>query len=96
MGAKVENGCKVIVVDPAHTNTASQADQWLPIRPGTDGDLFAAMLRYILENDNQSNPFRKYIDWSFKDLSVGWDEFDTEFKAWWGKLILSMVSLTSV
>lgn len=85
VGAKVENGCKVIVVDPAHTNTASQADQWLPIRPGTDGDLFAAMLRYILENDNQSNPLRKYIDWSFKDLSVGWDEFDAEFKAWWGK-----------
>ncbi|ACL19266.1 molybdopterin oxidoreductase [Desulfitobacterium hafniense DCB-2] len=85
VGAKVENGCKVIVVDPAHTNTASQADLWMPIRPGTDGDLFAAMLRYILENDNQNNPLTKYIDWSFKELSVGWDEFEKEFKTWWGK-----------
>lgn len=85
VGAKVENGCKVIVVDPAHTNTASQADLWAPIRPGTDGDLFAAMLRYILENDDQNNPLRKYIDWDFKNYSVGWDEFESEFKSWWGK-----------
>lgn len=86
VGAKVENGCKVIVVDPAHTNTASQADLWVPIRPGTDGDLFAAMLRYILENDDQNNPLRKYIDWSFKEYSVGWDEFEAKFKSWWNKV----------
>ncbi len=79
------NGAKIVVVDPALTNTASKADLWLPIRPGTDPDLFAAILRYILENDDQNDPNRKYIDWSFKDWSVGWDEFYASFRSWWYK-----------
>ncbi|MFN3928745.1 MAG: molybdopterin-dependent oxidoreductase, partial [Thermoflexus sp.] len=43
-------GARIIVIDPAFSNTATKADRWIPIRPGTDADLFAAMLRYILEN----------------------------------------------
>ncbi|MHB9100655.1 MAG: molybdopterin-containing oxidoreductase family protein [Sulfuricella sp.] len=79
-------GAKLIVIDPAFSNTAAKADQWIPIRPGTDPDLFAAVLRYILEHDNPSDPSRRYIDWSFKDKSVGWDEFETEFRSWWKKV----------
>ncbi len=85
VGAKVENGCKVVVIDPAYSNTATAADIWLSPRAGTDGDLFGAMLRYILENDNQNDPNKKYIDWSFKKYSTGWDEFAAAFKAWWSK-----------
>jgi anaerobic selenocysteine-containing dehydrogenase len=85
VGAKVENGCKVVVIDPSYSNTATSADMWLAPRAGTDGDLFGAMLRYILENDDQSNPNKKYIDWSFKKYSTGWDEFAAEFKSWWSK-----------
>ena len=51
--AQQESGCKVIVVDPALNNTAAKADMWLAPRAGTDGDLFGAMLRYILENDSR-------------------------------------------
>ncbi|MGB9673938.1 MAG: molybdopterin-dependent oxidoreductase, partial [Anaerolineales bacterium] len=36
-------GAKIIVIDPAFSNTATKADQWIPIRPGTDPDLFAAI-----------------------------------------------------
>lgn len=86
VAAQVENGCKVIVVDPAHTNTAAKADMWLPIRPGTDPDFFAAILRYILENDNQMLADRRYIDWSFKKFSLGWEEFESTFKSWWTKI----------
>src|SRR6185295_10579979 len=32
-------GMKVVVVDPVCTHAASQADEWIPIRPGTDGAL---------------------------------------------------------
>lgn len=84
VGAKVA-GAKIIVIDPALSNTAAKADQWIPIRPGTDADLFAAMLRYILENDDPKDPFRRYIDWKFKEYSQGWDEFAAAFKAWWDK-----------
>lgn len=79
------NGAKIVVIDPALSNTASKADQWLPIRPGTDPDLFAAMLRFILEHDDPQSLDHKYIDSSFKDWSVGWDEFEAAFRSWWTK-----------
>ncbi|MGB9698587.1 MAG: molybdopterin-containing oxidoreductase family protein [Thermodesulfobacteriota bacterium] len=85
VGAKVENGCKLIVIDPSFSNTAALADKWIAPRPGTDNDIFAAMLRFILENDNQSDPNKRYIDWNFKKYSKGWDEFEAAFKSWWSK-----------
>lgn len=85
VGARVENGCKYFVIDPSYSNTASLADKWVAPRPGTDNDIFAAMLRYILENDDQKNPAKKYIDWNFKKYSQGWDEFEAAFKSWWNK-----------
>ncbi|MFN3333322.1 MAG: molybdopterin-dependent oxidoreductase, partial [Caldilinea sp.] len=78
-------GARLIVIDPAFSNTATKADQWIPIRPGTDPDLFAAVLRYILENHNDDDPFRRYIDWSFLEYSQGWEEFETAFRSWWNK-----------
>ncbi len=86
VAAKVENGCKVIVVDPSFSNTATHADEWIPIRPGTDADLFAAMLRYILENDDPKDPARRYIDWEFKKYSIGWEDFEKAFREWWDKV----------
>lgn len=41
-------GTKVIVVDPRRTATASIADLYLPVRPGTDVPLLNAMLHVIL------------------------------------------------
>lgn len=78
-------GAKIIVIDPAFSNTASKADQWLPIRPGTDPDLFAFILRFILEHHSDTDPNRRYIDWSFKENSVGWEDFEAAFRSWWSK-----------
>ncbi|MCC6043981.1 MAG: molybdopterin-dependent oxidoreductase [Desulfurococcaceae archaeon] len=84
--AKVENGCKVYVVDPGYSNTAALADKWFPIRPGTDADLAAAMLRYILEHDNPNDPNRRYIDREVLKYVEGWEEFIQAFKEWWDKV----------
>ncbi len=43
------NGAKVIVVDPRFTRTASQADVFAQIRPGTDIAYLGAMIKYILD-----------------------------------------------
>ena len=32
-----ERGMKVVAFDPICSPTASKADQWIPLRPGTDG-----------------------------------------------------------
>lgn len=45
-----EKGAKIIVVDPRFTATASQADLFAQIRPGTDIVYLGAIINYILEN----------------------------------------------
>ena len=41
-------GLKIVVVDPRYSETASKADLWLPLRPGSDAALALAMLRTII------------------------------------------------
>lgn len=49
--AKLENAAKLVVIDPRFTRTASVADVYAPIRPGTDIAFLNGMIRYLLEND---------------------------------------------
>ena len=43
-----KNGMKIICVDPRFSETASKADLWLPLRPGSDSALALALLRTII------------------------------------------------
>jgi anaerobic selenocysteine-containing dehydrogenase len=43
-----KQGARVIVIDPANTRTAQAADEWIAIRPGTDGALALAMMQVII------------------------------------------------
>ncbi len=53
-----KQGAQVIVIDPAHTRTAQAADEWIPIRPGTDGALALAMMHVIIQEGLQD---REYV-----------------------------------
>jgi anaerobic dimethyl sulfoxide reductase subunit A len=45
------NGTRVVVIDPRRSRTADRlADQWIPIRPGTDSAMMAAML-YVINSE---------------------------------------------
>lgn len=44
-----DKGAKVVVIDPVYTPTASKADQWVRIRPGSDPAMFLAMTRVVME-----------------------------------------------
>jgi len=46
---RLRNRAKMVVVDPRLTVTASKADRWLAIRPGTDMALALAMSHHILD-----------------------------------------------
>ena len=46
-----EQGAKLVVVDPRFTRTASVADFYAPIRPGTDIAFLSGVIRYLLEKD---------------------------------------------
>ncbi|MDO4502043.1 MAG: molybdopterin-dependent oxidoreductase [Coriobacteriia bacterium] len=43
-------GCEIVYIDPHFSTTAGKADQWLPIKPGTDGAFFLGMLSYVIDN----------------------------------------------
>jgi anaerobic selenocysteine-containing dehydrogenase len=53
----VRQAQKVIVVDPRRTGLASRADQWLQLRPGTDGALALAMIHVIIDEDLVDHDF---------------------------------------
>ncbi|MGE0314240.1 MAG: molybdopterin-dependent oxidoreductase [Lautropia sp.] len=44
-------GARLVVIDPFCTNAAAKADEWVPIRPGTDGALALGMLRTMVVED---------------------------------------------
>lgn len=56
-----ENGGKIVVVDPRHSETAIIADEWLPVKPGTDLALILAMLNVIIEEGLYDKDFVKKI-----------------------------------
>lgn len=54
-----EAGCEIVYIDPHFATTAGKADQWLPIKPGTDGAFFLGMLSYVLDNKLYDKAFMK-------------------------------------
>jgi anaerobic selenocysteine-containing dehydrogenase len=44
-------GGKVVVIDPRRTGTAQRADEWLPIRPGTDAAFLMAIANVLFAED---------------------------------------------
>ena len=82
--AKIENKAKLVVVDPRFTRTASVADLYAPIRPGTDIAFLSGVMRYLLENDKIQHEYvRAYTNaglivkegYAFEDgLFSGYDE----------------------
>ncbi len=57
-----ERGAKIIVIDPLKTYTAEKADEWVGIRPGTDGALALGMAHVIMEKGLYDTAFAD--DWT--------------------------------
>ena len=53
------NGGTYATVDPRFNNTGAQADQWVPITPGTDAALAMGMMSWILENNAHHTTYLK-------------------------------------
>jgi anaerobic dimethyl sulfoxide reductase subunit A len=62
-----QNGARVVCIDPRHSlSAAALADEWIPIRPGTDAAMMSAMAYVMLTEGLLDAAFiRKYC--------LGWD-----------------------
>lgn len=45
----MEKGARVVSIDPRFSRTSTKADQWIPIRPGTDAAMILAMMKVIID-----------------------------------------------
>ncbi|MFH1003600.1 MAG: molybdopterin-dependent oxidoreductase [Chloroflexota bacterium] len=59
-----ERGKRVIIFDPKYTPAAEVlADQWIPIKPGTDAAMFMALANVIFKADRWDNEFvARYVE----------------------------------
>jgi len=48
---------RFVVVDPRFSKTAAKAWKWLPAKPGSEGALALAMIRYLLDEDRYNKPY---------------------------------------
>ncbi len=61
-----QKGAKVVCIDPRHSLSAALADEWIPIRPGTDAAMMTAMA-YVLLTEG-------LLDTAFINrYCLGWD-----------------------
>lgn len=61
-----EAGAKLVVVDPRFSRTASKADWWVPIRPGTDAALVLGMMNHLVSQKRHDEDYlRTYTNSAF-------------------------------
>ena len=65
---RLKNNAKMVVIDPRMTVTATKANQWLAIRPGTDLALALALSYHILARDLHDQRF-------CENWIAGWQEW---------------------
>ena len=83
-----EKKARLIYLDPRFTVTASKADEWYPIRPGTDAAFILALINVIVSENRYDKDFIAAYTVGFdqlaeyvKPFTPEWAEVETEIKA---------------
>jgi len=87
-----EKGIPVIIIDPRYTPTAQiYADQWIPIRPGTDASFLLAIANVLFKEDLLDYAFiDKYVEPNgfrqWRDYVLGYSDNEDKTPAWAEKI----------
>jgi anaerobic dimethyl sulfoxide reductase subunit A len=81
-----EKGIRMVAVDPRYTDSvATFADQWIPIRPGTDTAMLGAMAYVIISEGLEDRAFiEKYTQGfeRYKDYLLGKEDGEPKTPQW--------------
>ncbi|NMX21482.1 hypothetical protein C5S30_03415 [ANME-1 cluster archaeon GoMg4] len=68
LSAAITSGAKLVYLDPRYTVTASKADEWIPIKPGTDLAFVLAMMNVIIREGLYDEEFVNTYTYGFDEL----------------------------
>ncbi len=66
-----EKGAKLVVVDPRYSETAILADEWLPLKPGTDLAFLLSLINVMVKEELYDKKF-------VKEKAVGFEQLEDE------------------
>jgi thiosulfate reductase/polysulfide reductase chain A len=72
---------KLVYLDPRFTVTASKADEWLPIRPGTDLAFYLALIHVLIAERLYDQQFVEAYTHGFAELAAHVQPFTPEWAA---------------
>jgi anaerobic selenocysteine-containing dehydrogenase len=79
---------KIVQIEPRFSVTASKADQWVPIQPGTDGALALGIAHWILKEKKFDRQFVDQYTFGFED----WKDHDGKTHMGFSTLVLKEYS----
>ncbi len=74
----LENGAKLIVLDPRYSASAAKSHVWVQIRPGTDTAFLLAVMNYLIQNKKYDADFVEEHGEGFEEMAAGIKEWTLE------------------
>ncbi|NIV35205.1 MAG: molybdopterin-dependent oxidoreductase, partial [Anaerolineae bacterium] len=74
-----QSGARLVVLDPRMSITASKADEWIPIKPGTDLAFALAMIRTIINEELYDKEFVENLTYGFDELKDSVQDYTPEW-----------------
>lgn len=74
-----DNGAKVVVFDPCFSRTANMADEWFPVKPGTDLAITLAMMNVIISEELYDKEYVANYTHGFDQLAKHVQQYTPEW-----------------
>ncbi|MCL5038838.1 MAG: molybdopterin-dependent oxidoreductase, partial [Firmicutes bacterium] len=87
-----QNGAKLVALDPRLSNFAAWADEWVPLRPGTDGAFLLGLMHVVIKENLYDESFVREKTVGFEELKAEMEKYTPE----WAEKITGIKAATIV